>query len=118
LQAVQGAKGCIIWNRVEWNGVCVIVIRIALGPAIARRAYAASFTERQMGPIESCTAVMGIATEREVKPVEGLIPIKPFWLEGAIIEPPVSVPIVIALRPILAAMADLEKLPDGSVVSG
>jgi hypothetical protein len=42
--------------------------------------------------------VIGTTTEREFKPVEGLIPTTPFWVEEAMVEPPVSVAMLIELR--------------------
>jgi hypothetical protein len=58
--------------------------------------------------------VIGTTTEREFKPVEGLIPTTPFLVEEAMVEPPVSVAMLIKLRPILAGTADPEELPEGS----
>jgi hypothetical protein len=74
---------------------------------------AASRTVRAMGPGVSWLWAIGMMPARLSSPSVGLIPTRPFALEGQTIEPSVSVPMAAAQRLAAAAVPEPELDPQG-----
>ena len=75
-------------------------------PAIAASSAAASATVRVIGPAVSWVELIGRMPVRLTRPTVGRRPTTPWSLAGLVIEPLVSLPIVMAARP-AAAIAPL-----------
>ena len=68
---------------------------------------------RVIGPAVSCVAEIGTIPVRLTSPIVGRSPTIPCAADGLVIEPEVSVPIVIAARPAAAAAPEPDDEPLG-----
>src|SRR5262245_33173594 len=74
---------------------------------------AASRTVRVIGPAVSCDCEMGMMPARLHSPTVGLMPTMPQLVDGAVIDPSVSVPIAKGARFAATATAEPELDPEG-----
>src|SRR6516162_433988 len=89
-------------------------------PLIASRTRAVSSTLRHIGPILSRLQHSAMAPARETRPKVGRSPVVPQRIEGATIDPKVSVPMLKPTSPAAVAEPDpaLDPLEPSSVFQG
>src|SRR5437867_4204616 len=81
---------------------------------MALKTRAQSSADRHIGPTVSCVHASVIAPYRLTRPNVGRMPVSPFLAEGAMTDPPVSVPIAKATSPAAVAEPGPADDPDAS----
>src|SRR5262245_34668511 len=80
-----------------------MVLSFPSGPWIASKTSAQSSAERQIGPTVSWVHASVIPPYRLTRPKVGRNPLQPLRVDGAMIDPPVSLPIEKPTRPAAVA---------------